>query len=59
VTEPPFVIGQRVRIPSYDEDAVVEQVHWHYKEKKPYFVVRMGRKLKSKHYWPEELIAAS
>jgi hypothetical protein len=51
-----FTVGQVVRIPGKDADAVVDGIYWHYKDKRPYFIVRHKGKLKSKRYWAEDLV---
>jgi hypothetical protein len=58
VPAPSFFIGQKVRVPGKNEEAVVERILWHDKEDSPFFIVRVGGKLKSKQYWAEDLLEA-
>ena len=56
VSTPRFTVGQVVRIPGKDGEAVIEGIYWHFKDRKPYFMVRYKGKLKSKRYWAEDLV---
>lgn len=58
VPAPTFTAGQAVRIPGKGDEAVVEEIYWHYKNKRPFFIVRYRGKLKSKRYWAEDLVGA-
>lgn len=59
VPRPAFDYGQQVRVAGQDRIGVVEEIGWHHKLSRPFFLLAIGGKRQSRRYWDDELTPVS
>jgi hypothetical protein len=50
-----FDYGQEVRLIAKDLTGVVEEIGWHHKHSRPFYLLSIGGKRHSRRYWDDEL----
>ncbi|WP_417830350.1 DUF6960 family protein [Thalassospira sp.] len=48
-------LGEIVSVKGRDYKGTVVEICWHHKEEKPTYRLKVGGKVKSKRYWPDDL----
>lgn len=56
VPGPKFIIGQKIRCASSNNSGQIIHIIWHYKEEKPFYLIAMDGKPRSKRYWDNDLV---
>lgn len=57
VDPPAFGFGGEVRLrKDHARTGVIVAIHWHYKQARPFFLIRCGQRRAAGRYWAEELL---
>jgi hypothetical protein len=59
VDTPLYDFGQRVIVTATADEAIVDEIHWHFQRREAmFFLVQRGRRL-TKRFWAEDLLPSS